>query len=99
MRRMRHATHHTIGSGVPTSENPKIQALRGIADPVERAASCQTFIANGRETLRSAQRLRGESIREARRRGGLTVDELAQQIRVRRNVVVDALRSRPVADR
>lgn len=86
---MRHATRHTL----PSSENPKIAALIAIADPVERAAAAQRFIMNGRVTIRSAERVRDDAIREARQPGQrTTIDQLADQIGARRNVVVDALR-------
>lgn len=80
---------------MPTRENPRIAALRRVADPVDRAAACQEFIQNGRETIRAAQALRDEAIREARGSGhpdGQTIDGLAARIKAKRNVVVDALR-------
>jgi hypothetical protein len=76
-------------------ENANVAALRRIADPVARAAACQVFIANGRETIRAAEQLRNDAIRDARQHGASTVDSLAAAIKVRRNVVVDALRSQP----
>jgi DNA-binding transcriptional regulator YiaG len=72
-----------------------VAELRAIADPVQRAAACQTFITNGRETLRAVERLRDESIRTARVDTELTVDALAAAVGVKRNVVVEALRRRP----
>jgi hypothetical protein len=78
-----------------TTENVQVKALRGVADPVERAAACQRFIANGRATLKAIQQLRDEAIQSARQAnhpGAKTVDGLASAVGVRRNVVVDALR-------
>lgn len=86
---MRHATRHTLSS----SEDERITALRGIADPVERARAAQHFINSGRNILREAERVRDAAIREARRPGNGTIDQLADSIKVRRNVVVDALRT------
>lgn len=86
---MRHATRHTQVS----SENEKIAALLRITNPVDRAAAAQRFIANGRATLRDAERVRDQAIREARQPGQGTIDQLAEQIGTRRNVVVDALRT------
>lgn len=74
------------------TENPRITELRAITDPVVRAAACQTFIVNGRATLRAAEALRNESIRAAREASSLTVDGIATAVQVRRNVVVEALR-------
>lgn len=85
---MRHATRHTP----PGSENEKIAALLRIADPEERAAAAQLFIVNGRTTIRSAERVRDEAIREARQPRLRTIDQLAERIGARRNVIVDALR-------
>jgi hypothetical protein len=85
---MQHAAHHTQVS----SENPRITALRGITDPVERAAAAQRFILNGRTTLRAAERVRDEAIRAARTPGSHTIDQLAGKIGARRNIIVDALR-------
>lgn len=80
---------------MPARENATIVALRRVADPVERAAACQQFIQNGRETIKAAQQLRDEAIRDARTSGhtdARTVDGLAARIKAKRNVVVDALR-------
>jgi DNA-binding transcriptional regulator YiaG len=77
-----------------STENPRVVELRGIADPVDRAAACQTFIVNGRATLEAMRALRDESIRSAREATTLTVDALAARIGARRNVVVEALRQR-----
>lgn len=93
--RMRHAAHNTYNRPMPTRENATIAALKRVADPVERAAACQQFITNGRETIRQVQRLRDDAIRVARTQGhqdARTVDRLATRLKVRRNVVVDALR-------
>ena len=73
-------------------ENPRVAELRRIGDPVERAAACQTFIANGRDTLLAVEALRNESIRTARAEKEMTVDALAKAIGVRRNIIVEALR-------
>lgn len=75
-----------------TPENPRIAELRAIADPLERAAAAQTFIVNGRATLKAAESLRNESIRAARGATRLTVDQLAAKVQVRRNIIVEALR-------
>lgn len=75
-----------------STENPRITELRAIADPVERAAACQTFIVNGRATLKAAEAVRNDSLRAAREATTLTVDAIAAAVKVRRNVVVEALR-------
>jgi DNA-binding transcriptional regulator YiaG len=75
-----------------STDNPRIAELRAIGDPVQRAAACQTFIVNGRATLKAAESLRDESIRAARKSTTSTVDALASAINVKRNVVVQALR-------
>jgi hypothetical protein len=77
---------------MPSSENTNLQRLRAITDPTDRAAACQTFIVNGRETLRAVEHLRDESIREARKTGAGTIDRIAAAVNVKRNIVVDALR-------
>lgn len=74
------------------TESPRVTELRAIADPVQRATACQTFIVNGRATLKAVEALRDESIRAAREATTLTVDALAGRVDVRRNVVVEALR-------
>lgn len=75
------------------TENPRVAELRSITDPAERAKACQTFIVNGRDTLRAVEQLRDDSIREARAQTPRpTIDELAKAAGVRRNVVVTALR-------
>jgi hypothetical protein len=75
------------------AESPRIAALRKIADPAERAKECQTFIVYGRETVKAAERLRDDAIREARAKPERpTVDGLTKVIGVKRNVVVNALR-------
>lgn len=77
-------------------ENANVTRLKRIADPVERAAAAQEFLANGRATLQAVQQLRDDAIREARKDAhpdAATVDRLAARVKVRRNVVVDALRS------
>jgi GTP-sensing pleiotropic transcriptional regulator CodY len=79
-------------NGTPT--NPRIAVLQAIADPLERAAECQTTIIRGRETLAEAERLRTEAIRLSRENTSLTVDAIAAKVGVRRNVVVEALRRR-----
>lgn len=75
-----------------STESPRIAELRAIGDPLARAAACQTFIVNGRATLKAAEALRNESIRTARDATTLTVDAIAAAVKVRRNVVVEALR-------
>lgn len=73
-------------------ENPTVARIAAIEDPIERAAAAQTFLTNGRETIRQVEALRDEAIRQARHRGGITIDELAGRLRTRRNIVVDACR-------
>jgi hypothetical protein len=95
--RVLYAAHNRYNRRVPTSENATITALLGVADPVERAAASQTFITNGRATIRQAQQVRDEAIREARvvqHPEARTIDGLAARIRAKRNVIVDALRKR-----
>ena len=75
-----------------STENPRITELKAIGDPVERARACQTFIVNGRATLRAVEAVRNEAIRAAREATTLTVDAIATAVEVRRNVVVEALR-------
>ncbi|MFI2663252.1 hypothetical protein [Micromonospora carbonacea] len=85
---------------MPTRENAMIAALERVADPVERAAACQQFITNGRATIKLAQQVRDEAIRTARTNlhpEAKTVDKLAERIKAKRNVVVDALRIRSAA--
>ncbi|MDG4791989.1 hypothetical protein O7626_39945 [Micromonospora sp. WMMD1102] len=80
-----------------TSENGIVKAAAGIADPAVRARHCQEFLVNGRATIREMERLRDDAIREARAARhpeAKTVNRLAEFIRTRRNVVVDALRHR-----
>ncbi|MFF0822378.1 hypothetical protein ACFYUR_18610 [Micromonospora haikouensis] len=80
---------------MPTRENATIAALNRIADPVARAAACQEFITNGRATLKQAQHVRDQAIRDARSTShpeARTVDGLAARIRTKRNIVIDALR-------
>ncbi|GGM26958.1 hypothetical protein GCM10011608_09700 [Micromonospora sonchi] len=82
---------------MPASENATIAALRRVADPVERAAACQAFITNGRETLRLVMLERDNAIRVARAAAhpeARTIDGLAARVRAKRNVIVDALRKR-----
>lgn len=82
---------HTDYSGC-MAESPKIVELRGIADPLLRAAGCQAFILYAREAVRAAERLRDEAIREARTKTRPTVDVIAEAVGAKRNVVVNALR-------
>lgn len=72
--------------------HPRVAEFEAVKDPVERAAACQQFLANARETIRLIERLRDDSIREARKSGRGTIDEVAQSVGVKRNVVVNALR-------
>lgn len=78
--------------GNTPSENPRVAELRAITDPADRAAACQRFIENGRETLRAVEALRDESIRAAR--VDITIDRLAARLKVNRSIVVQALRQR-----
>lgn len=81
---------------VSMAENPKITEFRGYADPVERAKICQQFLTNGRATIRAVEKLRDDAIREARGKPkSPTVDALALAVGVKRNVVVNALRTHP----
>jgi hypothetical protein len=79
-----------------TSEDPRIRALRGVGDPLARARDAQRFIGNGEELIAQARTIRDEAIREHRSKLGVakTIDEIAQYIGAKRNVVVDALRGR-----
>lgn len=78
---------------MPTSEKSGPEALRGIADPLERAKQSQAWITRGRAAIGEAQQVRDAAIREAHRSSG-TIDEIAEHIGAKRNVVVHALRSR-----
>ena len=75
-------------------DNPKLREIRAIKDPVERAREAQAFIDRGRRAIDDAQGIRNDAIREARGTTRLTVDAIAEAIKARRNVVVDALRVR-----
>jgi hypothetical protein len=75
-----------------SSENASITRLRGVTDPLARAKECEEYLTRGREVLAVAQQMRDEAIREARRNGAGTVDQIAAHIGVKRNIVVDALR-------
>jgi hypothetical protein len=78
--------------------NPTVAALEAITDPVERAAACQTFLVNGRATIGLVEKLRTTAIREARSQAqALTIDELADRMRAKRHIVVDALRGQKEA--
>lgn len=72
--------------------NKTVANLEAIADPVERAAAAQTFLANGRETIRLVEALRDRAIREVQKRGGITIDQLADRMKCGRHIVVDARR-------
>ncbi len=76
-----------------SSENPKITALRGVPDPRARARQAQAFITQGETTLREARQVRDDAIRAAHTDGD-TIDTIAAQVGVRRNIVVDACRRR-----
>lgn len=77
--------------GMP--ENPRVVEYRAIADPLERAKTCQQFLVNGRATIKAMEQLRDDAIREARGNPKPpTVDDLALAVGVKRNVVVNALR-------
>lgn len=77
------------------SESPRVAELRALPDPVDRAAACQAFLVNGRSTLAAVEVLRNESIRAARETTVLTVDQLAARVKVKRNIIVEALRRKP----
>ena len=79
-------THHA------PHDNPRVAELAAITDPIERAAACQRFILNGRETLRQVEALRDQAIRDARTHTALTIDKLATRMRLNRSMVVEALR-------
>lgn len=87
---MRHATRHTP----PSSEDARITALRRIPNPIDRAEAAQRLIVTGRSVIQAAERVRDDAIREARKPGNGTIDQLADAIGTRRNIVVDALRNR-----
>lgn len=75
-----------------TPTSARVAELQAIADPLDRAAACQQFIVNGRETLKAVEALRDDSIRTARETHRLTIDKMATRIKVRRNIIVEALR-------
>jgi hypothetical protein len=79
-----------------SSDNPRIREIRGIRDPLARARESQALIERGRQTITEAQEIRDEAIREVRGKLGSrkTIDEIAQYIGAKRNVVVDALRGK-----
>jgi hypothetical protein len=79
-----------------TSEDPRIRALRGVPTPLDRAQDAQRFIETGEALIAQARTIRDAAIREARGELGVvrTIDEIAQYIGAKRNVVVDALRGR-----
>lgn len=77
-----------------TSENPNVARIRGIGDPLARAQQAHEFLINGRRTLEAMQRVRDDAIQSAREAGRGTIDEIAEAIGAKRNVVVDALRQK-----
>lgn len=77
---------------VSSSGNPIVGRLRALGDPLEQAAQCQEFVTNGQRTLEAVRALRDDAIRRAHTGKLGTIDEIAAQIKARRNVVVDALR-------
>jgi hypothetical protein len=81
-----------------TSDNPRIREIQGLRDPRARAREFQALIERGRQTIAEAQQGRDEAIREIRGKLGNTdtIDEIAQYIGAKRNVVVDALRGKRV---
>lgn len=80
---------------MPEPENPKVKAVREIADPVRRAAAAQAFIKNGRLTIGAMEEVRDEALREARNPPRQdTIDQLAAKVGCGRHVVVDANRRR-----
>ena len=75
------------------STNPRVAELEAITDPTARARACQDFLTNGRDTLRVIERIRDESIREARKADPRpTIDAIAAATGASRAVVVNALR-------
>jgi hypothetical protein len=77
---------------MPQPPNPTVAKLEAIEDPVERAAAAQTFLTNGRDTIRLVEALRDQAIREVQRKGGITIDQLADRMKCGRHIVVDARR-------
>lgn len=79
-------------------KNPTVAKLEAIEDPVERAAAAQTFLTNGKDTIRQVERLRTQAIRQARTQPqALTIDQLAARMKAGRHIVVDALRGQKEA--
>lgn len=79
-------------------KNPTVAKLEAIADPVERAKACQTFLSNGKATIRQVEQLRTQAIRQARKQPqALTIDQLAARMDAGRHIVVDALRGQKEA--
>jgi hypothetical protein len=77
----------------PHEKNPTVARIEAIEDPVERAVAAQTFITNGRATLRQVEAVRTRAIRQVRATDrGITIDELAARMKAGRHIVVDALR-------
>ena len=76
-----------------TSTNPAVERATAIREPRARARECQQTIDRARQTIAQLLDIRDEAIRAARAKGA-TIDELAADIQVKRNVVVDALRGR-----
>lgn len=74
-----------------SSEDPQIQEMLGLTDPLARARRCEEYLGRWRAMLAEAQRLRDASIREARSPGS-TIDGIAAAVGVKRNIVVNALR-------
>lgn len=74
-----------------TSANGPIERAMAIREPRARAKECQQTIDRARETINQLIDIRDEAIRKAKAKGG-TIDQIAGDIGVRRNVVVDALR-------
>lgn len=78
---------------MPPHENPTVAKLEAIEDPIARAAAAQTFITNGRATLRLVEGVRNQAIRQARTvNRTVTIDQLASRMGAGRHIVVDALR-------
>lgn len=75
-----------------STESPKIVELQAVTDPVARAAAAQELILYARATAKAAEMIRDEAIRAARGSTTITIDGLADRVRVKRNVIVQALR-------
>jgi hypothetical protein len=78
----------------PDDLDQALREIAEIADPLIRARAAQRFIEGIQADIKEAQQGRDEAIRETRDLTANTIDEIAQYIGAKRNVVVDALRGR-----